>query len=402
MRGGEEVIRTLATNLSSSNNVTVIASDSVDIVSEFSFKGRRSNMPREKMGENLEVIRLKSTPPISFPLHKMNDLITRMERKIPNIYSYRIPDLMRTYGWGPYLRGLRNSISRGNYWVVHASIFPTTTAYSALKVSKKYGIPFVFTPYLHYKIGSFRSSYLMKYMLNNSDAVIACTPQEADSIKEMGIDDGRVHTIPLSFDPDPVKELIISRDDAKQHFLLGNRFVVLSHPWVSKGIISVIEGIARVSKKHNIALLTIGEPDTQYVRERDRILKTYPELLFIDLGWVPSKLKWLAFSACDIFVMPSFNDAFGLSYLNAWAARKPIVAAKGSASSSLFDNNENGYLIDPESPRELAEILSFLMDESDEINRLGKNGEKKLYSHFSPKIMTNKYESVFRTVLKER
>ena len=403
MRGGEEVIRTLSSKLSLRHKVTVIASDSIDISSQFSFTGKRMGPSTEELGKNLTVVRLKSNPFLSYPLHKANDLITRAEKRIPNIYSYRFPDLVRIYGWGPYLQNLGIYIKNGEYDVVHASIFPTTTAYTALKHSMRQSIPFVFTPYFHFKINSFNTSYMMRYLIQQSDAVVACTPPEKEALIKLGADEKKIHVIPLSFDPEPVDKMISSMDAAKERFLLGEKFVVLSHPWISKGIIPLLKALSELSDKHDIALLTIGHPDDGYETEKNNLLGKHPRMTVVDLGWVsPGEPKWNAFSSCDVFALPSYNDAFGISYLNAWAAKKPIIAARDSAGGYLVDDHKNGYLVDPDNITEIKELLLSLMENRADLKLAGEHGKKKLVEQFSPDLMVQRYEKVFKSVLEKR
>jgi len=70
----------------------------------------------------------------------------------------------------------------------------------------------------------------------------------------------------------------------------------------------------------------------------------------------PSELK-ANLSTSDIFCMPSRSESFGIAAIEAMACGLPVVATRVGGLAENIINGFNGYLCDPESPKDLAEKI---------------------------------------------
>jgi phosphatidylinositol alpha-1,6-mannosyltransferase len=77
---------------------------------------------------------------------------------------------------------------------------------------------------------------------------------------------------------------------------------------------------------------------------------------------------------CAAFVMPSRGEGFGLVYLEAMRAGKPVLAARGSAAEEIVVDERTGLLVDPEDREELRAALARLIDRPGEARRMGETG----------------------------
>ena len=95
--------------------------------------------------------------------------------------------------------------------------------------------------------------------------------------------------------------------------------------------------------------------------EYDRLQGICREL---DLG---SVVRWLGdasmsrlaqeYNRCDVFCLPSVQEGFGIVFLEAMAAGKPIVAARAAAIPELV---RSGILVEPDNPAALCEAIVSL------------------------------------------
>ena len=77
---------------------------------------------------------------------------------------------------------------------------------------------------------------------------------------------------------------------------------------------------------------------------------------------------------CAAFAMPSRGEGFGLVYLEAMRAGRPVLAARGSAAEEIVVDGATGLLVDPDDREELRDALGRLLDHPGEARRMGEAG----------------------------
>jgi len=87
------------------------------------------------------------------------------------------------------------------------------------------------------------------------------------------------------------------------------------------------------------------------------------------------------YSSCDIFVLPSAKEGFGLVFLEAMAFEKPVVARAARAVSEVVEDGETGVLVRDEP--ELAPALIGLLGDRERASRMGTAGRRRLAAEFS-------------------
>jgi glycosyltransferase involved in cell wall biosynthesis len=70
------------------------------------------------------------------------------------------------------------------------------------------------------------------------------------------------------------------------------------------------------------------------------------------------------YSRCDVFCLPSVQEGFGVVFLEAMAAGKPIVAARAAAAPEVVRDGVDGLLVEPRNPDALAAALAKLRDDA--------------------------------------
>ena len=181
MRGGEEAVRILFNGLKKNHTVNVLTSNAIDIRAEHSLLGRKFKFKGSTNSKN-NVLMFKSKSFISQMLHFLQYPADILERRGFQPYNIRVIDIIRTYGWGPYLPDMIDILSTENFDVLHASIYPTNTAWLSFRFALKSKTPFVFTPYFHYMRSEFRDSICLREMLKKSSVIVACSNVEREKL----------------------------------------------------------------------------------------------------------------------------------------------------------------------------------------------------------------------------
>jgi glycosyltransferase involved in cell wall biosynthesis len=80
-----------------------------------------------------------------------------------------------------------------------------------------------------------------------------------------------------------------------------------------------------------------------------------------------------AYASCDVFCLPSLQEGFGIVFLEAMIAGKPVVACRGTAAEELVDT-DLGILVPTDDAGALADALHRLLTDPIERARLGSRG----------------------------
>jgi glycosyltransferase involved in cell wall biosynthesis len=107
-------------------------------------------------------------------------------------------------------------------------------------------------------------------------------------------------------------------------------------------------------------------------------------------------------AACDIFVLASLWEGFGLVFAEAMAASKPVVATRVSAVPEVVVDGETGILVPPRDPQALAGAIIRLCRDPAERRRLGNNGYRRVRERFTADRMVDETMAVYREALAEK
>jgi glycosyltransferase involved in cell wall biosynthesis len=98
-----------------------------------------------------------------------------------------------------------------------------------------------------------------------------------------------------------------------------------------------------------------------------------------------SSIRWLGdvnlqtlaaeYGRCDVFCLPSVQEGFGIVFLEAMAAGKPVIAVRAAAVPEVV---RDGILVEPDNPEALAEALLTLYREPDLRSSLGSAGARRV------------------------
>lgn len=263
---------------------------------------------------------------------------------------------------------------------------------ASLNYASKKGIPFVFTPFSH--PDGWRGE-LFSHIYSNADAIFAMTKAEKSFLISQGGRRDRIHIIgaaPLLANTAP------SEDIKKKLSIDGPMLLFLGQKYHYKGMKQMLEAAPLVWEKHPAVHFVFAGPATGHSEKLfegehdDRIIETGPVIGM-------EKVNFLA--SCDIFCMPSVCESFGMVYLEAWAFRKPVIAADTETSRCFIENGRDGLLVQQEASS-IAQTICRLIADAGLRDKLGNNGCSKMSTHYTwPKIAA-RVESIYRSVINLR
>lgn len=95
--------------------------------------------------------------------------------------------------------------------------------------------------------------------------------------------------------------------------------------------------------------------------------------------------------------LTSFNEGFSNSILEYMAAGKPVVATKVGGASEAIIEGETGFLIESDDVESLAEKLTWLLDNEEKADEMGKKGRETVEAKFSCATQLGKTKSLYKS-----
>ena len=389
--GAEQYITHLSEELAGrGHSVTVYTSRSRD------YRSWRSELPAVEDVEGVYVRRFRSL--------------------VRGKHTWRLLDYGLRHYWPSRARRYEPAILMGNgpvclglFWAVlrhlhgydlvhlnHLHYAHTATAYLA---ARGRNVPLVITPHLHIEQPVTYDVGYMLAILRGCEHIIAVSQVEREFLLSLGFDRQRVTTAGNGIHLEQFSgyDRLASR---RQLGLPTDAFVLLflGRKTEYKGLDVTLEAFAALQDHYpQLHMLGVG-PETEHSRA---LWARYAELPRLsNHGAVSDKLRLAALSACDCLVMPSTGEAFGIVYLEAWAAGKPVIGARTRAVSGVIHDGRDGYLVAPGQAEQVAERLAQWMDDPDLAKRMGKAGREKVENRYTVSRIADIVEGVYLRVLR--
>lgn len=219
--------------------------------------------------------------------------------------------------------------------------------------------------------------------------LVAISKSVKDDIVSKGIDHKKVDIIYNGIDIDKY------RVNKEKHYEVNIGCVARIVP-EKKGQDILIRAVAEIKDKYpNIRLYFAGEAPggkEGYLEDLKKIVyETDTEKNIKFLGNVSNIPSFLA--KMDIFVLPSRNEGFGISLVEAMAAGVPVIASDLEGPKEIVKDNKYGLLFEKENYKDLADKIIYCLGSKEK----GKENLVKKYveENFNIKSMVNKLYNLY-------
>ncbi|WP_160559451.1 glycosyltransferase [Parablautia muri] len=309
---------------------------------------------------------------------------------------------------------IERSFREGNFDVIHVH-HPMLIGRTARYLSWKYHVPLVFTyhtryeQYLHYVglsgLKRIMPAYVRSYG-RRCDMVFAPTPMMKEYLEQIRLE-APVKVVPTglqedSFYPDGHRAWEIRQQLAGDKKYL---FCTVARLAKEKNLEFLLESM-RLFKEacgSSFRLAFIGDgPEKRNLEKRAAALGLLEEIIF--LGKIPNEDVKNYCHASDLFLFSSLSETQGIVLLESMAAGTPVLALRGSGTTDVVVNGQNGYMTEAFE----AEFAGKLMDilEKKEIDFL-RQGAVRTAAHYSSARIARAAvaaytEAIYGRALKER
>ena len=230
---------------------------------------------------------------------------------------------------------------------------------AALKIKEKYGIPYLITEHSSAyarDLISNRQARLIREVLKNADVKTVASTRLGRLLENLfGADACPNH---------PIFNLLDDRFEKKENILKGiekdkDRFTFLNIAGLDpkKNQSGLLDAFACKFKGNSRVQLKIGGdgPLRKALETKAKDLGIEEQVVFTGM-LSREKVLW-EMQNCDVFVLPSIFETFGVVLIEALACGKPVVATKYGGPEDIV-NQGNGVLVPTKNLDALAEAMS--------------------------------------------
>ena len=161
-----------------------------------------------------------------------------------------------------------------------------------------------------------------------------------------------------------------------------------------KGFKELSEAVVKMRKTDSIELVVFGSSKPQSAP--DFGFKTYY------LGCLSDDISLVTlYSAVDVMVVPSLQEAFGQTASESMACGTPVVAFCTTGLLDIIDHKLNGYLAKPFDTTDLKNGIEWVLNASN-YDELCVNAREKVVREFDSKVVAKKYIELYEEILSEK
>ena len=247
-------------------------------------------------------------------------------------------------------------------------------------------------------------------VLDDADFVICVGQSEMDKAKKQLTHD-RIAYLPNGVDC----AKFAAGDGAafrSKHNIPADAFIALNISRIDaqKNQLLLLEAFVKFRAQQPEAFLVLIGPETQpdYAKKlRDFIAANHLGDRVKNLPGMRNDNPELieAFHACDVFVLPSMHEPFGIVVLEAWSSGKPVIVSRVGGLQALVRDGETGFFIDPnasDASTDLAAKLNCFATEPDLKNKIGANGLREAKSQYDWAQIGQQLETLYQRAEENR
>ena len=286
---------------------------------------------------------------------------------------------------------------------VHYAIPHASVAYMAKQILKDQGMNVPFVTTLHGTditlVGKDPSYFpVVTFAINQSDAVTSVSKSLSDETYAYFKINKKIEVIPNFID------LKRFNKQPKEHFRKAiapdneKLIVHASNFRPVKRVGDVIKVFGRVLEKLPSKLIMIGDgPERVNIERECRETEYCDHIRFLGKQEAVEEIL----SICDLFVLPSQTESFGLSSLEAMACQVPVITTNTGGSPELNLQGKTGFMSNVGDVDDMAKNAIYILEDPERLKQFKSQALQHARTYDIRNIMP-KYEQLYERVIADK
>lgn len=219
---------------------------------------------------------------------------------------------------------------------------------------------------------------------------------KSDVAAHLGVDPGRVSVVPVGVD----HTLFRPRPGVAK--LPGRLVTTASADVAMKGLVPLLEALAKVRTERHAELVVVGSPRPQSGAAAT-IERFGLEGAVRFVSGVSDEALVRLYAEAELAVVPSLYEGFSLPAVEAMACGVPVVATTGGALPEVVgDGGDTALLVPPGDADALAAAIGRALDDGALRHRMGRAGRARVLERFTWQATAQGTVEQYRALLDER
>lgn len=243
-----------------------------------------------------------------------------------------------------------------------------------------------YTPYIVSVWGSDVFSFPRKNLINKSilSSTLNTASYIASTSKEMALeirkytDNENIHITPFGVDTSSFTPKGSANISSNGDLTIGS--IKSLEPIY--GMTKLVKAYIELASQYPLLKLLIIGNGSQYSELKSMINNADLEQNAKILSAIPHDLVPQYLNKIDIFAVPSYQESFGVSALEASSAALPVIASNVGGLPEVVIDSHTGFLVDPSNIQQLVQKLDLLIQTPSLRLQLGKQGRQFVLNHY--------------------
>lgn len=348
----------------------------------------------QELGEEVTVV-------VPIPFYDRQVKVSRWEYegvKVQYVRFFKVPGPGDFHKTGKALyRQLRRKLDLAQFDIYHAdAALPSGQA--AMLAAKKYGKPFA----VHghgldmFLDRSYKDSKncqkvadACKQVYEKANGIIGVSRKVLDKVQARVDISGKDFVVFNGVDGEKFCPLEKEPKEKITFISIGNLIPLKGHDYTLRAMKALVD------KGHtNICLKLLGRGYLeQDLKDLAKELEIEDYVEFV--GYVPYDEVRKKLQESDVFVLPSWYEAFGCVYLEAMACGLPAIGCWGNGIDEVIVHGQTGYLVENKSLDQLTDCMERLLDKATR-QKMGKAAEEAVRGNYLWKHSAQTLVQVYR------
>lgn len=274
------------------------------------------------------------------------------------------------------------------------------------KLARREGVPYVVT--IHGMLDDWsmcqkpwkKRAYLalVGQRLLERAAYVHCTAQEEQRQAKQWFPRGKTIVLPYILDIQPFVNLPRIEEARRAFPVLQNdapKVLFLSRVHPKKGVEVLIRAVAMLHAEGMTCETVIAGPGNRsYINQLQAMADEQGVADHVHfVGMVKGSLKLSLYQACDVFVLPTHQENFGLVLPEAMACGTPVVTTRGV--DIWREIQAVGMTIAEGNPQEMSEAIRSLLAQPAELRVKSQAARQWVMTRFEPEQLAEEYAALY-------